>query len=63
MGHYFATFTPYRPDFITKPNEKENQIMSDHFKYLKDLRDKGKLFFAGPTLIAEDPFGVLIFET
>jgi uncharacterized protein YciI len=37
--------------------------MSDHFKYLKTLLKKKKLFLAGPTLIPQDPFGVLIFET
>ena len=62
LKHFFATITPYRNDFITKPDKEENKIMSDHFLYLKDLMEKGKLFLAGPTLKQDDPYGVLIFE-
>ncbi|MHA1992055.1 MAG: YciI family protein [Candidatus Hodarchaeales archaeon] len=62
LTHFFATITPYRNDFVTNPIEEENKIMSDHFLYLKDLMDKGKLFLAGPTLNLDDPFGVLILQ-
>jgi uncharacterized protein YciI len=37
--------------------------MSDHFLYLKSLLKQKKLILAGPTLIPEDPFGIMIFET
>ena len=36
--------------------------MSDHFNYLKKLLESKKLVLAGPTLIEEDPTGILIFE-
>ena len=62
LNHFFATITPYRKDFVTNPNEKENSIMSEHFLYLKSLIESGELFLAGPTLKLDDPFGVLIFE-
>ena len=61
--HYYAVIKPYRQDFITNPKEEEEKIMSDHFEYLKSLLNQKKLFLAGPTLIPEDPFGLIIFET
>jgi len=35
--------------------------MSDHFEYLQDLMNHGKLYLAGPTLQENDPFGIYIF--
>lgn len=61
--HFYVVIKPYRQDFITNPKEEEDKIMSDHFFYLKSLLKKKKLFFAGPTLIPDDPFGVIILET
>ncbi|MHA2054182.1 MAG: YciI family protein [Candidatus Hodarchaeales archaeon] len=61
MNHYFVITTPYRKDFILNPIEKENQIMEEHFFYLKQLLENGQLFLAGPTLKEDDPFGVYIF--
>ncbi|MFX1346509.1 MAG: YciI family protein [Promethearchaeota archaeon] len=61
-NHYYAIIKPYRQDFITNPKENEDKIMKDHFYYLKSLMKQKKLFFAGPTLIPEDPFGVIILE-
>lgn len=60
--HFFAVIKPYRQDFITNPREEEDKIMSDHFLYLQSLLTQGKLFLAAPTLIPEDPFGVIILE-
>ncbi len=60
--HFFAIIKPNRQDFITNPKEEEDKIMSDHFLYLQSLLAQGKLFLAGPTLIPEDPFGVIILE-
>ena len=36
--------------------------MEDHYYYLKSLLKQKKLFLAGPTLIPEDPFGIIILE-
>ena len=63
INHYYAIIKPYRQDFITKPKENEDKIMEDHYYYLKSLLKQKKLFFAGPTLIPEDPFGLIILET
>ena len=61
--HYYAIIRPTRKDFITNPTDEDNKIMSDHFLYLKELLEQGKLYLAGPTLIEDDPFGLYIFET
>lgn len=61
--HFFAVIRPYRQDFITNPKEEEEKIMFDHFYYLKSLLKQKKLYLAGPTLIPEDPFGLIILET
>lgn len=61
--HFYAVIKPFRQDFITNPDEKEEEIMLDHFHYLKSLLEQKKLFLAGPTLIPEDPFGLIILET
>ncbi len=58
--YFYAIIKPYRQDFIINP--KEEQIMSDHFLYLKSLLEQQKLYLAGPTLIPEDPFGLIILE-
>ncbi|MHA2392810.1 MAG: YciI family protein [Promethearchaeota archaeon] len=61
--HFYGIIKPYRKDFLTNPESAEEKIMSDHFIYLKSLLKQKKLFLAGPTLIKEDPFGVIILET
>ncbi|HEA70789.1 hypothetical protein LCGC14_0602930 [marine sediment metagenome] len=60
--YFFCIIKPYRQDFITNPNIEENKIMSDHFNYLKGLLKQKKLYLAGPTLIPEDPTGIIILE-
>ncbi len=62
-NYFYAIIRPLRGDFLTNPDEKEMKIMSDHYHYLKSLLEKNKLYLAGPTLIPEDPFGLLILET
>ncbi|UCD00688.1 MAG: hypothetical protein JSV23_07290 [Promethearchaeota archaeon] len=61
-NNFFAVIRPYRNDFITNPKEQEDKIMSDHFHYLESLLKQKQLFLAGPTLIPEDPFGIIILE-
>ncbi len=61
-NHYYVIIKPYRQDFITNPKENEDKIMEDHFYYLKSLLKQKKLYLAGPTLISEDPFGLIILE-
>jgi uncharacterized protein YciI len=63
INHYYAKIKPYRQDFIINPKKEEEKIMEDHFRYLKTLLEQKKLFLAGPTLVPEDPFGVIILQT
>ncbi|MFW9879668.1 MAG: YciI family protein [Candidatus Thorarchaeota archaeon] len=63
VNYYYAIIKPYRQDFIINPKETEIRIMEDHFFYLKSLLKQNKLYIAGPTLIPEDPFGIIILET
>ncbi|MFX1568980.1 MAG: YciI family protein [Promethearchaeota archaeon] len=60
--YFYAIIKPFRQDFIINPKKEEEQIMSDHFLYLKSLLKQKKLYLAGPTLIKEDPFGVIILQ-
>ncbi|MCE7744747.1 MAG: hypothetical protein GPJ52_06390 [Candidatus Heimdallarchaeota archaeon] len=60
--HFFGVIKPTRDDFITNPTEKDNELMSKHFLYLKDLLEKGKLVLAGPVLNEKKPMGIFIFE-
>ena len=62
-NHYYGIIRPRRKDFITHPLKEDESIMGDHFLYLKDLLESKKLVLAGPTLIKDDPFGVMVFET
>ena len=62
-NYYFITTHPYRSDFILNPREDENRIMEEHFSYLQDLLNEGKLYLAGPTLKENDPFGIYILNT
>jgi len=60
--HFFGVIKPIRDDFITNPKEKDNEIMGEHFQYLKDLLEKRKLVLAGPVINEKKPMGILIFE-
>jgi uncharacterized protein len=61
--YFFAIIKPYRKDFLLNPMDNENDIMEEHFSYLKNLLENHKLYLAGPTLVENDPYGVIIFET
>jgi uncharacterized protein YciI len=38
----------------------EQDVMRDHFEYLKSLLQQGKLVLAGPSL--DPPFGIIVLE-
>lgn len=45
--------------------ERENNILSEHFNYLKDLTEKGVAILVGRTVnepMSESDFGICIFE-
>jgi len=61
--YFIAIIKPIREDFFTNPTDEENQIMSDHFEYLKRLLVDKKIILAGPAVDPKGPFGVIIFKT
>jgi uncharacterized protein YciI len=54
---------PVRPEMLTDgATPEEEQIISEHFAYLKDLTNKGVVFLAGRTLNTDPTsFGIVIF--
>jgi uncharacterized protein YciI len=53
---------PVRPGMLTEGcTPEEDQIISQHFKYLKALTDEGKVLLAGRTLNTDpSSFGIVI---
>jgi uncharacterized protein len=60
MPEWIYVIRAAREGFAAGPTEEEQQIMSDHFGYLKGLLDDGQLILAGPALDAA--FGIAVFE-
>lgn len=59
MDTYVKKITPVKKDFLNTATEEDLAIMSEHFLYLQDKLEKGKLLIAGP---CEDAaFGISIF--
>ena len=61
--YFIAIIKPIREGFFTDPTSEENQIMSDHFEYLKQLLADEKIILAGPAVDPKGPFGVILFKT
>jgi uncharacterized protein YciI len=55
---------PVRLEMLTEGfTTEEDQIISEHFDYLKALTDKGMVFLAGRTLNTDpSSFGIVIFN-
>jgi uncharacterized protein YciI len=55
---------PVRPDMLhAGPTKKEQELISKHFSYLKDLTGKGVVILAGRTLNTDKTgFGIIIFQ-
>ncbi len=51
---------PHRENFAETITEDEANIMGEHFGYLQELLNNGKLILAGPELTGK--FGIAIFE-
>ena len=54
---------PTRPDMLSEGStQEENEIISQHFNYLKDLTEAGIIVLAGRTLNTDaSSFGIVIF--
>ena len=51
---------PVKENFNETATEEENDVVSEHFLYLKSLLDKNILILAGPELNAK--FGITVIE-
>lgn len=52
---------PHKENFSKTMTEDEGNIMGEHFLYLQDMLEKGKLILAGPE--TNGKFGIAIIET
>jgi uncharacterized protein YciI len=58
--HYLIKYAPTRPTFVDDATDEEMAIISEHFDYLKELLEKGKLILAGRTDDAH--LGIAVIE-
>jgi uncharacterized protein YciI len=57
----FVIIKKPRENFIETMTDKEAEIMSSHFQYLKQKLSEGKLIMAGPVTTGD--FGISVLET
>jgi uncharacterized protein len=60
MSEWLCIIRPPRPTFIEDASPEEQDVMREHFAYLKSLLQDGKLILAGPSL--DPPFGIIVLE-
>ncbi len=63
MNQYLYRISPVRPEMLTEgPTLEEQQIVGEHFQYLKQLEADGKLILAGRTQNTDySSFGIALF--
>ena len=64
MPTYLYRIQPVRPEMLSKgPTEDEARITGEHFAYLQEQMQAGKLVMAGRTLNTDySAFGIAIFN-
>lgn len=63
MKQYMYKIMPVRPDMLVESTSEEDEIISQHFNYLKGLTEQGTVFLAGRTLTEDyNSFGIVIFR-
>jgi uncharacterized protein len=60
MPEYIYLTHPFREVFFVEPTPEENNIMGEHFEYLKKATDAGVVLLAGPCL--DHTFGLVVFR-
>ena len=60
MSYFIYRIVATRSGFADGMTEFEMEAMAQHFGYLKELLNQGKLFLAGPC--TDTAFGIVIFE-
>ena len=59
---WLVVLRPTREEMPFEPTDEESQLVSQHYKYLKQLRADGRLVLAGPSALPGDTFGLGIFD-
>ena len=60
MPHYIYLIHPLRHEFFEHPTDEENTAMEEHYQYLKNGIETGRVLLAGPCL--DDTFGLVVFQ-
>ncbi len=58
---YFVRLLGTRPSWPENMTEREEEIMEEHFRYLKKLTEERKVLMAGPCF-ADPPFGLIVLN-
>lgn len=61
-AHCYLFVEPVRPDLFQTMTEEEQKAFADHFQYLKNLTEQGKVIFAGPCTDMIGPGIVILHE-
>ncbi|MFQ5979587.1 MAG: YciI family protein [Candidatus Heimdallarchaeota archaeon] len=59
-SEFLFLLKPPRKTFMENASQEEERIMQEHFEYLKELQETGKLILAGPCL--DGVLGIVIFR-
>jgi len=59
MPQYLYLIKPVNDWVNGEPTEEENRIMGEHFMYLKENLEKGKLMMAGPLVDRSQGIGII----
>lgn len=63
MAQYLYKIQPTRIEMLKEATPEEDEIVSAHFQYLKNLNEQGVVLLAGRTLNTDETtFGIIIFE-
>ena len=60
MPEYIYLLHPLRDGFFETPTPLEVDVMEEHFQYLEQATQTGRVILAGPCL--DDTFGIVVFH-
>ena len=60
MNHYLIRYSGTTPEFPNDISELQTVAIANHFEYLKNLLDEGKLILAGRTEDAEIGIAIIL---
>jgi uncharacterized protein YciI len=63
VNGWIYVIRPADAGMLTAPTEEQVAAMREHVAYLERLRDDGLVLLAGPSVAAEDVFGIVVLET